>query len=856
MNISYNWLKEFIDLDLSPDELKERLTFSGIEVESVHKTGELLNQIVIGEIVHLEKHPEADKLTICDVFDGTATHRVVCGANNCVLNGKIAFAPVGTDFGDFKLKKAKLRGVESNGMICSERELGISDEHDGIMVLPSSEASGKSLAEYTGLSDVIYEVEITPNRSDLLGMIGIARDLSAQMDIPLKEPCHFSKTVGNAFIRSASGTENDTVFPKAERINAFPTDGFCVQINEPDLCTRYIAVRFTDLKVAPSPKWLVDKLVIAGIKPINNIVDITNYVMYVYGHPLHAFDEKCINGNKIIVRKSYENEIFPALDNRSYTLTGNELVIADSEKAVALAGVIGGKNSHITDETTSIVLEAACFNSSITRRTSHNLKIFTDSSYRFERGMCEETCQIIASKATELILELAGGKVVQQIDVYPVKKEPVIVKLRPERVKKLLSITLDNHKIISYLKNLGLKFLNADADALYFEIPPFRIDLTREIDLIEEIIRLHGFDSVEKSIPEPQIMNRQVFYARRNVKNLLVNNGFYEAVNITFTDPSLLDLLKLAENDPRRNTVKILNPQGESFSILRSCLIPQLLKNVLFNLHHGNEDLKLFEMNKVFFGHVEQRNISDSEILHSVQNDKKGVQNDKHCHVEERNISNRLPSESWRLTGLMLGKYTPIHWKEKSENITYTDIKGIIEAILNLYKINKYIIEPSEEPFYLPNSGFSVKVKYPSAEILGTFGRLDKKVLEDFEIEKDVYLFDLNLDKIFSAADFSMKPFTEISKYPVVSRDLSFIIKEEFLLDEIIKSIKETNPKTIKNVVLFDQFKGKQIKEGFRSLSINISLSSETKTLTDDQIKSIIDRIIDKLKEKFHIEMR
>jgi phenylalanyl-tRNA synthetase beta chain len=552
--------------------------------------------------------------------------------------------------------------------------------------------------------------------------------------------------------------------------------------------------------------------------------------MYEYGHPLHAFDAKCVEGKKIIVRKSKPKEEFPALNNHNYTLTGAELVIADANKPIALAGVIGGKNSHITEETTDIILEAACFNSSITRRTSHNLKIFTDSSYRFERGMAEHTCETIATKASNLIMELAEGKMVRDmIDIYPYPKERRVIKVRPKRVKRLLAINIDNHKIINYMKNLGCRFLKADTEYLHFEVPPYRIDLVREVDILEEIIRLYGYNNVGESTEIPVIMNKDVFYARRNIKNILINNGFYEAVNITFTDPAFLDMLNLNENDSRRDTVKIQNPQSENTSILRSTLIPQLLKNLLLNINHGTESLKLFEMNKVFSRKYE-----------------------------------KLASEKWRIAGVLMGRYSPVFWNEKNANLSFFDVKGVVENILDYLHINNLDFPPIHEvtdelakaiepTFYLPNNGFYI---YSKKYKIGSIGKLDPTILKSFDIDCEVFAFDLDLDKMFELADFRLREYVDVPKLPVVQRDLSFVVSEQYLLKDIMHTIRETNSKIIKNIVPFDQFKGSQIKEGFRSISVSISLISEMKTLTDEQINTIIDKIIARLKEKFNIELR
>jgi phenylalanyl-tRNA synthetase beta chain len=780
-------------LKISPDELKEKLTFSGIEVENVIKTGEILKQIIITEVVEKEKHPDADKLSVCKVYDGQQTHQVVCGAPNCSANIKIAFAPVGTEFPDFKLKKAKLRGIESNGMICSEKELGISENHDGIMILPNDAQVGETLDKYLDITDTIYEVEITPNRPDLLGMIGIARDISAQLNIPIKE----YQSGKMSFVKS--------------------TGNFEIKNSEPILCTRYVAVRFKDVKIAPSPDWLIKKLQIADIKPINNVVDITNLVMYEFGHPLHAFDANMVEGNNIIIRKSREKELFPALDNNTYTLTGNELVIADSTKPVALAGVIGGKNSHITENTTDIILEAACFDPSITRRTSYNFKIFTDSSYRFERGMANKTCELIAERATELITKITGANVINNeiLDDYPNIKQKTIIELRPTRVKKLLGIQIDNKTIVQYMQSLGLMLINEKEDNLTFEIPEVRIDLTREIDLIEEIIRLYGYNNFPEKETEQKIMDKSIFDAKRDIKNFLVQNGFYEAINLSFTDPVYLDFLQLNDDDYRRKTVNILNPQGQSFSIMRSTLLPQLLKNALLHINHSNMNIKMFELNKIF-------------------------------------ISAPL-TETLRLSGIMTGQMLSTHWKTENQNITFFDIKGIVVNILNYLHIFDIDLYRSTEPFYLPNYGFDIKTK---GKLLGSIGRLDQKVLQKFDLEGEFFVFDLDLEMIFANADFRTIKFKDTSKFPSVKRDISFIINTQHEWNDIKKTIKSINHDIIKGIFPFDEYKGQQIEEGFRSLSISILINSDVKTLQEEDIKLTMNKIIEKLKEKFNIIMR
>jgi phenylalanyl-tRNA synthetase beta chain len=390
MKISYNWLKEYIDLKLSPQELEEKLTFAGIEVEAVEKIGAELEQIKIAEILEKEVHPGSDHLSVCQVNDGSETVQVICGAPNCAAGQKIAFAPIGAEIGEFKIKKVKLRGVESFGMICSEKELGISDNHDGIMILPENAPLGKSLASFLETDDMAYDVEITPNRPDLLGMFGVARDISAMLNIPLKLPeIHF--------------TESD------EPIE----DNLSLENVAPKLCTRYTARMIKGVTVKESPEWMKKHLISVGLRPINNVVDVTNFVMMEFGHPLHAFDYHLIDDQKIVVRRAKIDEQFPALDEETYTLQESDLVIADNHKAIALAGIIGGENSHITESTKDIVIEAANFLYSSIRKTAGRLKIATDSCYRFERDISDEKAELASRRATQLILELAGGKLMK-----------------------------------------------------------------------------------------------------------------------------------------------------------------------------------------------------------------------------------------------------------------------------------------------------------------------------------------------------------------------------------------------------------------------------------------------------------
>lgn len=796
MKISYRWLSQYIDIDLSPEELQNRMTFAGLEVEGVEKIGENLNQYIVAEIIKCEIHPDSDHLSLCQVNNGSNIKQVICGAPNCTTGQKVVFAPVGASIGDFKIKKVKLRGEESFGMICSEKELGISDNHDGILVLPDDAPIGEKLGTYLQKDDLAFEVEITPNRPDLLGIFGVARDLAAILKVPLKRPSIKINETGE-HIESKLKLQNDA----------------------PDLCTRYTARMIKGVTIKESPTWLKQRLNSVGLRPINNIVDVTNFVMIEFGHPLHAFDYSLIKDKTIIVRRAKEGEKFPALDEETYTLKKNDLVIADATKPIALAGVIGGENSHITKETKNIVIEAANFLYSSIRRTASRLKISTDSSYRFERDIADETAELVSQRACQLILELAGGELLKgKLDSYPNPVEKRIVDLRPSRVKKLLTITVSNKQIISYLEPLGLKLSGQETDLLKFEIPSYRKDLAREIDLIEEIIRLHGYNSVESFLKPQKIMDKTTFYSRRKVKNVLVNNGFSEVINWNFGDPADLDKLNIPTDDERRNNAKLKNPLGSSFSIMRSMLIPQLLKNVLFNIHHGQKNLKLFEQAKVFTRHNE-----------------------------------KLATEKLHLSALITGALHPVYWKEDQHPVDFYDVKGIVEEILDVLCLSAPVFKVSSEKFYQPGLAVDVFLK---ERMVGSFGKIDSKIAGKYDIEQPLFMLDIKLQDIFKLQK-SVKPiFHDIPKFPPVLRDLSFVISKEYSYNEIMNSIYSINKGLITKVELFDEYIGKNIKDGYRSLTFSLIFSSDTKTLTDDYINNILQKVIEKLKSDFNIEMR
>ena len=796
MNLSYNWLKEYIDFNLTPDELKEKLTFSGLEVEQITSKGTDLAKLKVAQIIGKAKHPNADKLSICKVNDGSSIKQVICGAPNCKKNQKVAFAPIGTKISNHKIKEVKLRGKKSFGMICSEKEIGLSNDHSGIMELDSDAEIGQSLAHFLDLPDTIYELEVTPNRPDWLGVIGIARDLSALINKKLHLPDYNFKTA------------DKNIKSELSLINEAPED-----------CIRYTALLIKNVKVKESPQWLKNRLISIGLRPINNIVDITNYVMMEYGHPLHAFDYDKIKDKTIIVRKAKTKEQISALDDKTYSLNCSDLVIADAEKPIALAGIIGSNNSHITMKTQNIVLEAACFKYSTIRKTTNRLKLITDSSYRFERDLSAKTTNIISQRAAALISQIATGTIMSgKLDSFPDAAEDTEVKLRVTRVKKILNIHISKKKIINYLKPLGLSLIRNTDDELTFLIPHFRKDLTREIDLIEEIIRLHGYNNVPSNLQISHIMDKKSFYLRRKIKDILVSYGFNEVINWSFGDLKDLDKLALNPNHRKRKIVKIKNPLGKDSAILRTFILPDLLNNCRYNLNREIRNQKLFELHKIFF-----------------------------------KSEHKLPAEEYEICGILTGQQNPLHWQDKDNKIDFFYLKGIIEDILKQNDLKNYQFIESNAKYL--QKGLSADI-IKNGKMIGSIGKLNQRCLQEFEIETPIYTFYLNLSVLIKLSPQITPQYKPISKYPAIYRDLSFIISKEIKFSHIVSTIKEIKPSLIKQVKLFDVYTGKKIDNNKRSLSFNIVFHSEHKTLTDNKINKLMNQIIDKLQEKYKIKMR
>ncbi len=798
MKISYNWLNKLVPTHLDIDEFCEKLTMFGLEVEEVVQPGKKLDNIVIGKVVSVEKHPNADKLSLCKVDVGKSEPlSIICGAPNVVKDILVPVAMIGAKLGDFEIKKAKLRGVESFGMICSEKELGVSDEHSGIMIIKQDIEPGTPFADAMGINDHIIEVEVTPNRPDLLGMIGVAREVAVMLNTEYEHP--------------------EIAFEESE---VKTKDEILVIIEDAEKCPRYCARMVKGITVQPSPAWMQRKLVASGLRPINNIVDVTNYVLLEYGQPLHAFDYTKIKDKTIVVRTAKDKEKMMLLDDTELKLHSENLLIADTEHPLALAGIMGGLDSSINDNTKDVVIECAYFDPKNIRASALEYGLQTDSSYRFERGMDPNGLIEVIDRAAQLIQLTGGGEISSGVvDCYPQKIEPKVLPLRVSRTNSILNAKMSADEVENYLNNFEFGTKKTSEDTYKVMIPTFRPDIEREIDIIEELARCYGYNNVESHFWINRIDNRQKRTVVRLAKNHLISLGFYEVNNMSFASPDDLDTLKIPENDFRRNVVELTNPMGEQFSIMRSTLIPDILKNVALNLSYKFENFKLFELNRIY--------------------------------LKEREDTFAEPTY---LTGVIVGEFDPFYWKEKQRAASFYDVKGVVESVLSKIHCSKNITyKVSHQPYYEKDSAADI---FLDEKKIGSCGIVKDDVLKSFEIEAPVLLFDIDLSNIIPLYNEKDIRFREIVKYPPVLRDIAVIAPSDIEVGMIEQVIKSVEPSIIKDIQLFDVYTGRQIKQGCRSLAFNITFQSEISTLTDRYVDKLFDNIVKKLLHEHQIELR
>ena len=820
MNISYKWLKEYVDFNLTPQEVCDALTSEGLEVDALEEVQSIrggLKGLYVGQVLTCEPHPNSDHLhvTTVDLGRGEAS-QIVCGAPNVAAGQKVIVADLGCVLYDgdkeFVIKKSKLRGVESNGMICAEDEIGVGTSHDGIIVLPEDAKVGTPAAEYYNLeSDWLIEVDITANRADALSHWGVARDLYAW----LKQ---------NGYETSLHRPSDEGFAVDNEDL---PID---VEIVNTDACQRYACVSITGCEVKESPEWLKNKLTTIGLRPINNIVDITNYVMMAYGQPLHCFDADMVKGHKIVVKTMPEGTPFITLDGEEHKLSDRDLAICNAEEPMCIAGVFGGKGSGTYDTTRNVVLESAYFHPTWIRKSARRHGLSTDASFRFERGIDPNGTIYALKQAAILCKELAGGKVSMQIkDVYPKKIENFKVDLKYSYVNQLIGKELPVDTIKNIVTSLEMVVLNEDAEGLLLEVPAYRVDVQRPCDVVEDILRVYGYNNVE--IPS-QLKSSLVIKGDEDIKHRLANLvgeqllgcGFNEILNNSLTKGAYYEGLN---SYPESNLVKIFNPLSSDLNVMRQTLLFGGLESVAHNINRKNPNLKFFERGNVYTFTPEKQN----------------VDNPMAAYKEENMIA------LW-----VTGKRVSGSWAHADEASTFFELKAYVMNILSRIGLpfGMLVFKDSESDIFSK----ATVIENRGGKKFVEMGLVSKKILKSAGIDQEVYYAELNWTALMKAIKKQKVEYVEISKYPSVSRDLALLLDKGVEFARVEQIAYQSEKKLLKKVELFDVYEGKNLLEGKKSYAVNFILQDEQKTLNDKQIDAIMNKIIANLKKELGAELR
>ncbi|CAB5108139.1 Phenylalanyl-tRNA synthetase beta chain (EC [Olavius algarvensis associated proteobacterium Delta 3] len=802
MIVSLSWLRDYVPIEWDTDRLANALTMIGLEVDSVTDRYDHLKQVRVGRIASVRPHPNADKLKICEVAVGDETLSVVCGAPNVTEGMLSPVALPGTQFADGTvLEKSTIRGEISEGMLCSEIELGLGADRSGIMNLGSGHPLGASIKDALGLSDAVIEVDLTPNRPDCLSLIGIAREVAAIQNAPLTYP---------------------EIPPDASDGNIGELTS--VIIEDPDHCPRYTAKLVLDITVGPSPFWLQDRLMSVGLRPINNIVDVTNFVMMETGQPLHAFDYDLLTDNRIVVRTAKEGEPFVSLDGKEHRLSGDMLMICDGEKPVGIAGIMGGLNSEINDRTTRVLIESAYFNPVSIRRTAKTLGMGTDASHRFERGVDPAGTMRANERSARLIAELGGGNIAGgAIDANPIPYQGGRILFSVGKTNRVLGTNLNRDAMADILKSIEFSIETIDDDVLGVVAPTFRVDVSRPEDLMEEIARLSGYNNIPETTPLIPAEGRPLAMTlrfREKLRELMVGFGFSEAIAYSFAARRSGDMLNLPKDDPRRRTLAILNPLTEDQAVMRTSLIPGLLDALGRNVARQNRTVRLFEVGKIFISRGR----------------------------------NELPEEIEMVAGLWFGSRQDGSWLAEEAPCDFYDMKGVVESLLAGFNV------PRAEFTAMPDSACNYTRSGHSAEILidgeviGIVGEVSSGVLASFDLEQPAFIFEIDCHQLMNRTPTEIQA-RPLPKFPATARDITLIVDRNLESVRILDNIRNTEETLVESVHLFDVFEGDPIPQGKKSLSFRITYRSSSQTLEDEQVNRIHRDISEKLIQSFKAEL-
>lgn len=798
MKISYKWLQQFIQTSKTPEELSLILTNIGLEVESLEKVQTIpggLEGLVIGYVKECSQHPNADRLKVCRVDVGLGEDlQIVCGANNVAAGQKVVVATVNTTVypttGEpFKINKSKIRGEVSEGMICAEDEIGLGHDHDGIMELNADAIIGSAAKDYFNLQDdFVFEIGLTPNRADAASHLGVARDLAAYLKIPVIMPDLSGFKVQN----------QDLNIP--------------VIVEDKDACPRYSSLSISGISIKESPEWLKDKLNAIGVRPINNVVDVTNFVLHELGQPLHAFDAAAISGNKVLVKKLAVGTVFRTLDEVDRKLSADDLMICNADEPMCIAGVFGGISSGVKQSTTKIFLESAWFNPVSVRKTSKRHGLKTDASFRFERGTDPDMTVTALKRAAILIQELAGGQISSEIsDIYPSPVKPFSVEISFKNVSRLIGKIIPADEIRATLLGLGIKISSEDSDGMKLEVPAYKVDVTREVDIIEEILRIHGYDNVEIPSQIRASLNTTIKPDKEVLQNqiadLLSANGFFEILSNSLT--------KLSYSAEPEKAVRILNPLSSDLDVMRQNLLFSGLEAIAYNQNRRNSDLKLYEFGKVY------------------------------------NLDEGAYKENQRLSVFLSGSKNAESWNSKSVNTGFYNLKSAVDLIIGRLNIKGLATSVTTNP------ELSTGISYRKGEKnLVEFGVVSKRSLKKLDISSEVFYADFDWDLIVRSVRNNKISYAEVSKFPSVRRDLSMLLNKDISFDQLKQIAQKTEKGLLKEVNVFDVYVGDKLPEGKKSYALSFLLQDEEKTLTDKQIDAIMQKLILNFEKQAGAEIR
>ena len=807
MQVSLKWLRDYINVDIKAEELAEKFTMAGIPVENIIHAGEGLEKVVTGKIEKLDAHPDSDHLKICQMNIGTdELLQIVTGASNVKQGQVVPVALVGAHLPNGqKISKGKLRGVVSNGMLCSSDELQIEispeDYVNGIYILPDDTPIGVTIKKILGLDDVIFEFELTANRGDCFSVFGLIREAAVLTNQPAKFP-------------EIKVNEDDQSQAK---------DVIKNKIDAPDLCSRFSSRVLKNVKLGPSPDWIVQRLQGAGIRSINNVVDVTNFVMIELGQPMHAYDYDQIEGKILNARRAIEGEQLHTLDDSNRLAKGGELVIADSIKAAGLAGVMGGFETEITDKTKTVVLEAASFNGASIRRTSRAIGLHSEASGRFERGVDEKNTIRALDRAAQLLQDMNACTVCKGIvDVYPNPKSEVTVEFTTEKINQRLGTEIKSETMIDILEKLGFKIQNQN-EKFFAKVPSWRSDVTLCEDISEEIARIVGFDKIPSTLPfgntsQGYQSDTQNFVDK--IKSILVSLGMNEELSFSFTNPNMFDKMNLPQDSELRKAVPIMNPLTDDYPFMRTNLLSSVIENVARNYSRKNEDVKLFEIAPVFYP--------------------------KSLPITEQ------PIEKLKLAGAIMGRREPKGWNQNNFDVDFYDMKGIVEELFDKISIDKYSVEVAEH--FAMHPGKTAQIK-KGKDILATIGELHPKIANAFDIPKKIFVFECDIEtlKKYSSKNFH---YDQLPKYPAITRDLAILVDKSIGAGEIEKVIAKNGGKFFNGVTLFDVYTGERISNDKKSLAFNIKFQSIDRTLTDAEADESFKKILSAVETQFNAELR